>query len=250
MRAKYRKPRRRRGGTMGWNVAIAALVIIGIVAIVLTRSGNESSASASPPKAPNQATGEPGDHWHTFLGVNICGEWLEAAPSFETAFDNQGGPNVGIHSHGDGLVHTHPFVASEEGSHATLGHFLDNGGWSISDNTIDISGGYPWAGPASDPNHRKWENGDKCTFGEFKGKPGEVVWQIDGKPQTGNPSDYKLRDGTTVAIGFLPKGADLGFPPTACASFEGVTDQNSAAILSKDSPCQATTSTTVPPATP
>ena len=35
MRAKYRKPKRRRGGSMGWNVAIATVVVVGVVAIVL-----------------------------------------------------------------------------------------------------------------------------------------------------------------------------------------------------------------------
>ena len=71
--------------------------------------------------------------------------------------------------------------------------------------------------------------------------------------QKGNPSDYKLQDGATIAIGFLPKGAELGFPPQACDAFANITDQNSAAILTKDSPCRAdtsTTTTTAPATTP
>jgi hypothetical protein len=218
------------------------------VLVVSDRHSNDISNSR--PLAANQAANVPGDHWHTFLGVNICGEWIGPAPAFEKAFDNQGSvSNVGIHSHGDGLIHTHPFTTSEEGDNATLGHFLDNGGWSISDSEINISGGYPWAGPESAPNKRDWSNGDTCTFGDYKGQKGEVVWAIDGKVQKGNPSDYKVQDGATIAIGFLPKGAELGFPPTACDAFANISDQNTAAVVSKNSPCRADTSTTAPTTT-
>ena len=177
--------------------------------------------------------------------MNICGEWLDPTPAFEKAFESQSAPaNAGIHSHGDGLIHTHPFVASEQGSNATLGHYLGNGGWSVSGDSIDNSGGYSWAGPKSAPNDRSWSNGDKCPFGTYKGKKGEVVWSVDGVMQKGNPSDYKMRDGETVAIGFLPKGAELGFPAQACDAFNNISDQNAAAVVSKNSPCRGTTTTT------
>lgn len=252
MRSKYRKPKRRRGGSTGWNIAIAVTVIVGILLVVLVVTDRRSEdISNAHPLAVNQTTGVAGDHWHTFLGVNICGEWIDPAPAFEKAFDNQSSvSNVGIHSHGDGLVHTHPFVPSEQGGNATLGHFLSNGGWSISDSEIDISSGYTWKGPASDPNGRDWSNGQTCPFGQYKGQKGQVVWSVDGKMQTGNPSDYKVQDGATIAVGFLPKGVDLGFPPTACAAFANISDQNTAAVVSKSSPCRADTSTsTTTPAT-
>ncbi|MET0276445.1 MAG: hypothetical protein ABW211_06340, partial [Acidimicrobiia bacterium] len=71
MRAKYRKPKRRRGGSMAWNVAIAVIVIVGIVAVMLTRSGGASDGGEGGPRAVNQTAGVAGDHWHTYLGVNI-----------------------------------------------------------------------------------------------------------------------------------------------------------------------------------
>jgi hypothetical protein len=253
MRSKYRKPKRRRGGSTGWNVAIAVSVIVGILLVVLVVTDRRSNdISNSRPLAANQSANIPGDHWHTYLGINICGEWINPAPAFEKAFDNQGNlaPNVGIHSHGDGLIHTHPFTTSEQGGNATVGHFFDYGGWSMSDSDIDLSGGYHWAGPSSAPSQQQWANGDKCTFGQYKGQKGEVVWSVDGKPQTGNPADYKVQDGATIAVGFLPKGAELGFPPEACTAFSNISDQNTAAVVSKNSPCRADTSTsTTTPAT-
>ena len=258
MRAKYRKPKRRRGGSMGWNVAIATVVIVGIVAIILTRSGSNNDISDAHPLAANQAANIAGDHWHTYLGVNICGEWLNPMPEFEKAFESQSAlANAGIHSHGDGLIHTHPFVVAEEGNNAVLGKFFDYGGWSLSSDSIDLGGANAahtqWAGPESAPKRTSWSNGDTCNFGEYKGQKVELVWSVDGKMQKGNPSDYRMKDGETVAIGFLPKGVALGFPPTACDAFANISDQNTAAIVSKNSPCQAdtsTTTTTAPAASP
>ncbi|MET0421620.1 MAG: hypothetical protein ABW073_07925 [Acidimicrobiia bacterium] len=237
---------------MAWNVAIAVIVIVGIVAVMLTRSGGASDGGEGGPRAVNQTAGVAGDHWHTYLGVNICGEWLGGAPEFEKPYSSPNqASNAGVHSHGDGLVHTHPFVPSEQGTNATLGKFLSYGGWTINDSTIDLGGSNAahtqWQGPLSKPKQTVWKNGDTCTFGEYKGQKGEIVWAVDGKKMTGNPSDYHQQDGETIAVGFLPKGTELGFPPDACTAFAQITDAN-AAPVSKKSPClaAASTTTTVP----
>ena len=56
-----------------------------------------------------------------------------------------------------------------------------------------------------------------------------------------------MKDGETLAIYFLPKGADQPFPPNACTAFSQIND-NSTANLSKNSPCIAidATTTTLP----
>jgi hypothetical protein len=239
---------------MGWNVAIAAVVVVGVVAIVLTR-GEGSSAGSGPPRAADAATNVAGDHWHTALDVNICGEWLQPAPAFEKPYDSPNQvSNVGIHSHADGLIHTHPFVVAEEGSNATVGKFFGYGGWGLSADSIDLGGSNSahtqWAGPPSAPNKTSWSNGDTCPFGQYKGKKVELRWAVDGKERTGNPGGYHQQDGTTIAIYMLPKGVDLPFPEQACQSFANITDQANA-ILSKDSPCRTinSTTTTAPGAT-
>lgn len=238
MRSRYRKPKRKRSGSFGWNVAIVAVVIVGIVAVFLVR-GSGDSAGGGPPRAPSQAENIAGDHWHTAFQVNICGEWLAAQPQFEKPADNPGQQaNVGIHTHGDDLIHTHPFVVSEEGNNAKLSKFADYGGWSVSSDSIDA-----WVAPKSAPDRKEWSNGDKCTFGQYKGEPGQLTWEVDGKARTGNPSDYKMKDGETLAIYFLPKGAERPFPPAACPAFSQITDVESA-ILSKSSPCRAIDATT------
>jgi hypothetical protein len=232
---------------MGWNVAIASVVVVGVALVAFTVSGNNSSgAGTGPPHAGNPNTGQAQDHWHTYLGVNICGQWLTPVPAFEQPVGTTGLNNAGIHSHGDGLIHTHPFVASEEGKNATLGKYAGYGDWSVSSDSIDA-----WAAPADDPGQKQWSNGDTCTFGKYKGKKGEIVWAVDGKVKSGNPSGYHQQDGETIAIGFLPKGVELGFPPDACNAFATISDQNVPAVVSKTSPCrtQDVTTTTVAPPT-
>jgi hypothetical protein len=240
-RSRYRKPKRKRSGSFGWNVAIAAVIVVGVVAVFLVRGGGTDASG--PPRAPDAAANVPGDHWHTAFQVNVCGEWLSAQPQFEKPADNPGQQaNVGIHTHGDDLIHTHPFVVSEEGDNATLGKFADYGGWSVSSDSIDA-----WVGPQSAPKQTEWSNGDTCTFGEYKGQQGQLTWAVDGKARTGNPADYKMKDGETLAIYFLPKGADKPFPPNACTEFSQISD-GAVANLSKNSPCRAidATTTTLP----
>ena len=110
---------------------------------------------------------------------------------------------------------------AEEGNNATLGKYAGYGDWSVSSDSIDA-----WTGPKGDPGQKSWSNGDTCPFGKYKGKKGELVWAVDGKARTGNPSDYQQKDGETIAIGFLPKGTPLEFPPDACSAFANISDQN------------------------
>jgi hypothetical protein len=251
MRSKYRKPKRRRSGSFGWNVAIAAIVLVFALFVALTYLDRTSSdAGDGPPRAANQAANEPGDHWHSALDINICGEWLEPAPAFEQPYDNPGqAVNAGLHSHGDGLIHTHPFVVAEEGDNATVDKFFDYGGWELSSDSIDLGGANDahtqWKGPASAPKQTSWSNGDVCPFGEYEGQKVQLTWAVDGKQRTGNPADYQQQDGETLAVYLLPKGAEMPFPDQACASFANITDQ-SGALLSKNSPCRSQTTTTAP----
>jgi hypothetical protein len=252
MRSKYRKPKRRRSGSFGWNVTIAVVIIVGVVAVMLTRGGGDSAGSG-PPHAANASANVAGDHWHTALDVNLCGEWLDPAPAFEQPYDSPTqAANVGIHSHADGLIHTHPFNVAEEGNNATIGKFFDYGGWGLSSDSIDLGGSNAahtqWKGPKSDPKQTSWSNGDVCPFGQYKGKKMQLTWAVDGKQKTGNPADYHQQDGETVAIYMLPKGTEMPFPEQACSSFANISDQNSAA-LSKNSPCRSQTTTTAPATT-
>jgi hypothetical protein len=187
---------------------MSLIVVAGIVGVVLVRSDN--GAGGTPPQPGDPATGAEGDHWHAAFAVNVCGEWLTSPETFETAAGN---PNVrvGIHTHGDGFIHIHPFTRSEGGDNATLGRFLSYGGWSASDGSLTT-----WIGPTADPAKTTWSDGEKCPPGTpMEGRAGVVSWSIDCEAATGEPADHKLRDQEVLALGFLPKGEAIGVPPNA-----------------------------------
>jgi hypothetical protein len=198
-RARYRKPKRR-GGSFGWNVGIAMVAVIGVVLVVWTVASRRDEASAAP-RAGNPATGEAGDHWHASLDVNVCGVWQPPAPAFETKADNSQ-IRVGIHSHGDGLIHIHPFNSSESGSNATVGRFFDYGGWSASSDSLNL-----W--PGADGKRVQVKNGDECTQADGTKKKGTLTWYVNGKKHSGDPSSYQPKDKDQISLIFGPAGTTL-----------------------------------------
>lgn len=235
--------RSRRGGAQWFYAAIAVIVIAGIGLIVVSRS---STADDVPPQPGNPSTGEPGDHWHAAFAVNVCGQWLPSPPEFETVADN---PNVrvGVHTHGDGFIHIHPFTKSEGGDNATVGRFLRYGGWSASEDSLSL-----WSGPAADPEKTEWSNGDKCPPGTpYAGQTGVVKWSLDCRDQDGNPSDYKPADRDVIALAFVPRNEEIGVPPNASAAPEddgGDTTPLDVKGCTTAVPGEQTTTTTTAPA--
>lgn len=63
-----------------------------------------------------------GDHWHAPYEVMVCGEVHPPIAEFEHT--------SGIHTHGDGIMHLHPFTEEGEGRGAAVDKFFKNsGGW-------------------------------------------------------------------------------------------------------------------------
>jgi hypothetical protein len=208
-RARYRKPKRR-GGSFGWNVGIAVVAILGIALLAVTVINRRDEAVAAP-RAGNPAKGEAGDHWHASLDVYLCNQWLSTpAPGFESKADNPD-VRVGIHSHGDGLIHIHPFNSSEAGKNATVGRFLEYGGWSVSSDSFDL-----WDGPDGAPVRET--NGDTCRLADGSEQRGTLTWYVNGKQRSGDPADFQPKNGDQIALVFAPAGtklADLGTPPNS-----------------------------------
>ena len=183
-RARYRKPKRR-GSGLWWNVAIGVIVILGVGGIVLSRTS--SGGNGGSPAI--------GDHIHAQLDVFDCetGGFLSPTPEFEVTTD---GTRTGLHTHGDGFIHIHPFTSADAGDNATVGTFLSNAGFDISDDSWEL-----WQGDAR-------QNGDVCGDGQ----PGVVRWAVNGEEQDGDPGDYKPDDNDRVVVAFIPEGQDIPAP--------------------------------------
>jgi hypothetical protein len=216
-RTSVRSARKGRSGVW-WYVMAGVVIVAGVVGIALSRTSN-----ADTPPLVNQ------DHWHAALGVNVCGQWLPNAP--QSAEDVEG-----IHTHGDGLIHIHPFLSRAAGKNATVGKYFTLSGWKANENSFTL-----W----DSTTHK---TGDKCD-----GKEATVRWELNGKPQSGNIADYRMQDKDVIALALLPKGEQIGTPPSA-AELAAPSDLPGAAppVSGDTTPTSgvepgATTPTTAPP---
>jgi len=182
-RGKPKKPKVQRKGFGTY--AFTAIVVIA-VAVAGWQIAKSLTASDEP---------KVGDHIHAALGITVCGLPVENAPEFE----NQDGTETkaGLHSHGDGLLHIHPFTEEESGDSATVGRFMDYGGWEADEDHLRL-----WDG-------LEVSSGDPCP----DGRTARVRWSLNGEEQDGNPSDYKPEDQDVISIAFLPDGDPIPEPP-------------------------------------
>ena len=177
---------RRDGGSYGYYGAVAAVCIVGISLVAVVKA-QESSADDTPRANV--------DHWHAAIAINICGTWLPNPAEFEQRAGNTS-LRAGIHTHGDGLMHIHPFSGDEAGENATVGTFLDFGGWDVGSDFVE-----GWDG-------QRYEDGDECGEGD-DAEAGMLRWTVDGEEIRGNPGKYKPVDQTTIGIYFVPADEDL-----------------------------------------
>ena len=117
---KSAQPRR----NIGFPLVIVVLLAGGILAVWAARSSVSNNANVFP--AANK------DHIHMAYAINDCGKWLAPIPTFESSF--------GIHTHGDGVLHIHPYLASASGKNATFSVFENGAGMSSSPSGLRYTG--------------------------------------------------------------------------------------------------------------
>lgn len=183
---------------LGFPSAIVAIVVLGIGLVAFARNSTPGG-------------GEPSlqDHWHAAFGIYLCDRWVQDLPDGPT-------DQLGIHTHEDGLIHVHPFLAGATGRSATLGKFFDQVGLQVSDSSITLPPGELYG-------ERQYKNGvTKC--GDETGRVVLAYWTdaltaADGAPddvRTSNiASEHIDADGGAFTLAFLPKGEDIPPPPAA-----------------------------------
>jgi hypothetical protein len=172
---------------------IGVIVLLGTALIAFAANDRKSEADIAP--VANQ------DHWHAAIGVSVCGEAQPPTQEFESP--------IGIHTHGDGVIHIHPFSDGGAGENATLGAYLEGAGIEASDTTLTIG-------------DESWEEGeDECD-----GEAAELIvaqWK-DVQSTDENPAlirrdfdDIRFRDdGEGYTIAFVPEGTtDIAKPESA-----------------------------------
>jgi hypothetical protein len=114
---------------LGFPLAIVVTVLLGS-SLVLYARGNRND-SVEP---------QIGTHWHAAYGIWNCDHW---EPALNDPTDSNGqsiDPN-GIHTHGDGIIHIHPFNSSAAGTRAKMGVFFNTEKVKASDTKIELPSG-------------------------------------------------------------------------------------------------------------
>jgi hypothetical protein len=118
---------RRAGQQRNWVFpgAIAVIAILGVLLIAFARSEDAAEADIQPLL---------GEHWHAAFGINVCGEW-------QAPLSDVGEDKFGIHTHGDGIIHIHPFTSGAAGKKARVSRFFDQVTLAVGDGGISLPGG-------------------------------------------------------------------------------------------------------------
>lgn len=179
---------------IGWYSAMALVVILGTLVLVVSVQDRKEQVAAEATKvAPFEQGSEEnpaGDHWHSAYGVYACDEFL---PFLE----DPGRDPDGIHTHGDGIIHIHPFTRRAAGDNAVFGVFEELMGMTFDEDRIEYDG-------------KTFKDGDDCD-----GEPGEVRFLVNGKEVKGDPSDYKYEDRDVIVVAFAPKDKKIPALPWA-----------------------------------
>lgn len=222
----------KRGRNLLFPVGIGLIVLLGTSLVVFARTSRDEAA-ATPPVA-NQ------DHWHAAYGVRLCGQGFSAPTQVQD-------DPVGIHTHGDGVIHIHPFTNAASGDNATLGQFFDAAGLNIDDDQIDLGG---------DVSVKEGE--DTCGARDKPGIVQVALWANARKADTDDPviiteniRDIAFKqDGAAYTIAFAPEGATI--PPTpTIPQLDNLTDVPSSGSTATTviDPATATSSVVVTPTT-
>ncbi len=118
---------RRSDRSLMFPVAMAVVVLVGVVLVFLGRQERIGSHDSSAPQI--------GDHFHSTYELYVCGEQVDPIPN-DSADDR-----TGIHTHGDSLIHIHPFATTVTGTGANLGAFFDEVQLQFDDDTLELPDG-------------------------------------------------------------------------------------------------------------
>ena len=198
---------------IAYPLAIAAIVIVGVLVVLVARTDNKSASAATP-------TVE--QHWHTAYGIYVCDAFLPP-------LTDQVSDTTGLHTHGDGIAHIHPFNSGASGKNATLANWGKTTGLTFTSNgfTVDSTGttyekgydcnGQPatvsrYVGPADDTSAqpRIYTGADIGKFHFYEDRlaitlavvpDGTDVPRPESVPQLDQLSDVAGATSTTVATG-------------------------------------------------
>lgn len=205
---------------LGYPIGIALIVVVGVLAVMFARSGNQEAAAVSPTV---------GEHWHAAYGTYVCDAFLPNLTDVQA-------DTTGLHTHGDGVAHVHPFNGAAAGNNATLAKWGEATGLSFSSTGFTLNG-------------TTYDDGFDCN-----GQPATVslyVWPADdttAQPEIVSASEIgKFRfseDRLAITLAVVPDGTEVPRPPSV-PELDQLTDVAGATSTTTAAPPSGATDSTV-----
>ena len=217
----------------GWYSVLALFVLVGSALVFVSRGERIDKLNPKGGVRPRV-----GDHWHAALGVYLCDRFAPNVP-------DSGQDPHGIHTHGDGVVHIHPFDRTSSGNNAELRVFDTTVGMTLSATKVKL------------PNDSKTYTDGVTKCG---GKTGSLSLFVNGRQVAGDPADYRPKDRDLLILAFTAKGKEFPKRPPTAAELDHLSDVGASTTptTGATTPLPAgtattpattpTTSTTAPPA--
>lgn len=189
----------------GWFLpAVVAVCLVGVGAVLYLANNRESNRAVAP-LVPVPSLGIEGDHWHQAFGVYAC-------DAFQTPVAQELPSSEGIHTHGDGLIHIHPFSVSASGKNATLSAYFRTSQAQLTDTTYTPG---PFEAGAAALDEAIGCNGQPATLqiavwddAFSTGPPDRIV--------TENLADFRFeKDAGAITLALVPDGVEIPIPPSA-----------------------------------
>ncbi|MEY2570429.1 MAG: hypothetical protein QOE63_779 [Acidimicrobiaceae bacterium] len=173
-----------------------------------TTAPTDASTTTAPTDASTTTAPTDGSTTTTAAGpsTTIAGEG-DVPGQFQPPFKDATTDVLGIHTHGDGVIHTHPFVSSVAGRDATLGKFFEQVSVEVTDTALTLPTGETFT-----------EGLTKCAGGK-DGIVEIAQWSSATDAANGARPNAVFTDGfanihlsnrEAFTIAFLPQGEQMG----------------------------------------
>jgi hypothetical protein len=178
---------------------LALVIVLGSGLVVYARNDRNSEDLGGVPQL--------GDHIHQAIAFVACGEFLPDLPEFESP--------IGIHTHGDGVIHIHPFSQLGVGANATVERFFKD---ARDDGDLDVTltnSKFSYQGETYEEGKTECEGVEDP---ELRVGYWENVQDEASEPEvtTGDFTDRRLTtDGAGLTIFYGDPDADIPKPPNA-----------------------------------
>lgn len=206
--------------------ALVLILVAGLAGTVFFALNRESNIGVAPEANL--------DHWHMAFSIHECGADLPVTNQFEAP--------AGVHTHGDGLLHVHPFNPGVAGNNATLGAYFEAYDAKLTDSSFTPGFADNFRGELSEAEGCGGEEA-VLQLGVWRNAFDETA-----EPEiiTENIADFTFESaGMAITLALLPEGAEIPRPPIERiitltetgpgGSIFGVEDGESPIVLDPDS---------------